>query len=109
MAVKKRSTREREVKNDLLEQLKMQNKTYKYYTDMVENYMFYWRVKEDLEEDISEKGIRYKTVNGNGIEVEKPNESIQNLQKTTIIMLKILAGLNLKEPLMSSTDEDDYL
>ena len=107
MAVKKRSTREREVKNDLLEQLKMQNKTYKYYTDMVENYMFYWRVKEDLEEDISEKGIRYKTVNG--IEVEKPNESIQNLQKTTIIMLKILADLNLKEPLMSSTDEDDYL
>ena len=76
---------------------------------MVENYMFYWRVKEDLEEDISEKGIRYKTVNGNGIEVEKPNESIQNLQKTTIIMLKILADLNLKEPLMSSTDEDDYL
>ena len=105
----KQSMTQSKVKESLLEQLKLQNKTGKFYQDLVNDYMTYWNLKKKLIKDIKEKGLRYKTVNGNGIETEKPNESIQNLQKTTVTMLKILSDLNLREPLMNSSDEDDYL
>lgn len=99
----------KEMESSLREQLRLQNKTSKFYQDLVSDYMFYWDLKRKLIKDIKEKGLRYSAVNGNGIKVDKPNESVQNLQKTTATMLKILADLNLKEPLHESDPEHDYL
>lgn len=98
-----------EIKESLLEQLRLQNKISDFYLDLVSDYMDYWSLKKKLITDIRKKGIRYETVNGNGIEVEKPNESVTNLPKITTAMLKILNDLNLKEPLSNSSAEDDYL
>ena len=98
-----------EIKESLLEQLRLQNKTSDFYLDLVSDYMDYWSLKKKLITDIRKKGIRYDTVNGNGIKVEKPNESVTNLPKITTAMLKILNDLNLKEPLSNSSGEDDYL
>ena len=98
-----------EIKESLLEQLRLQNKTSDFYLDLVSDYMDYWSLKKKLITDIRKKGIRYETVNGNGIEVEKPNESVTNMPKITTAMLKILNDLNLKEPLSNSSAEDDYL
>ncbi len=98
----------KEMRQSLEEQLRLQDKTSKFYQDLVNDYIFYWDLKKKLIKDIKEKGIRYSAINGNGIRVEKPNESVQNLQKTTVTMLKILTDLNLKEPLHDS-DPEDYL
>lgn len=98
-----------EIKESLLEQLRLQNKTSDFYLDLVSDYMDYWSLKKKLITDIRKKGIRYDTVNGNGIKVEKPNESVTNLPKITTAMLKILNDLNLKEPLSNSSAEDNYL
>ena len=98
-----------EIKESLLEQLRLQNKTSDFYLDLVSDYMDYWSLKKKLITDIRKKGIRYDTVNGNCIKVEKPNESVTNLPKITTAMLKILNDLNLKEPLSNSSAEDDYL
>ena len=98
-----------EIKESLLEQLRLQNKTSDFYLYLVSDYMDYWSLKKKLITDIRKKGIRYETVNGNVIEVEKPNESVTNLPKITTAMLKILNDLNLKEPLSNSSAEDDYL
>ena len=98
-----------EIKESLLEQLRLQNKTSDFYLDLVSDYMDYWSLKKKLITDIRKKGIRYDTVNGNGIKVEKPNESVTNLPKITTAMLKILNDLNLKEPLSNSSAEDYYL
>lgn len=98
-----------EIKESLLEQLRLQNKTSDFYLDLVSDYMDYWSLKKKLITDIRKKGIRYDTINGNGIKVEKPNESVTNLPKITTAMLKILNDLNLKEPLSNSSAEDDYL
>lgn len=100
---------QKEIKQSLMEQLRLQNKTDKFYEDLVNDYVEYWNLKKKLIADVKKKGIRYETVNGNGITVEKANESIQNLQKTTVTMLKILSDLNLKEPLIDNTSEDEYL
>ena len=98
-----------EIKESLLEQLRLQNKTSDFYLDLVSDYMDYWSLKKKLIADIRKKGIRYDTINGNGIKVEKQNESVTNLPKITTAMLKILNDLNLKEPLSNSSAEDDYL
>lgn len=100
---------QKQVKASLLEQLRLQNKTSEFYEDLVNDYMAYWSLKKKLTADINKKGLRYKVINGNGIEVEKPNESVTNLPKITTAMLKILNDLNLKEPLSEFSAEDDYL
>lgn len=87
----------------------MQKKTPEFYSSLVDDYMSYWVLRKELFDDIEEYGLRYESTNGNGITTKKPNESIQNLSKVTASMLKILNDLNLKEPLIESTDEDDYL
>ena len=84
----------KEVQDSLLEQLRLQNKTSDFYEDLVNDYMDYWTLKKKLIADIRKKGIRYSTINGNGIEVEKPNESVTNLPKITAAMLKILNDSN---------------
>ena len=99
----------KQMEESLLEQLKLQNKTSDFYRDLVNDYLEYWSLKKKLLADIKKKGIRYATINGNGIEVEKPNESVTNLPKITASMLKILSDLNLKEPLSENSNEDDYL
>ena len=99
----------KEMRDSLLEQLRLQNKTSDFYEDLVNDYMDYWSLKKKLIADIRKKGLRYETVNGNGLTVEKPNESVNNLPKITAAMLKILNDLNLKEPLSNSSVEDDYL
>lgn len=68
-----------------------------FYMDMIDDYVYYWSLKKKLITDIRAKGLRYETINGNGVTVEKANESVVNLQKTTATMLKILADLKLKE------------
>lgn len=96
---------EKMMRDSLQSQLKAQGKVDDFYMDMVESYIFYWNMKNELEKDIKENGIRYTFTNGNGISTEKPNESILNLQKTTATMLKILSDLKLKEPTALEEDE----
>lgn len=98
-----------EMEKSLLEQLELQHKTSQFYRDLVSDYLYYWALKKKLIADINKKGLRYETVNGNGMKVEKANESVVNLQKTTATMLKILNDLNLREPMKADNGNEDYL
>lgn len=95
----KKTLTQTEVKESLVKQLKLRGMNAEFYNDLVNDYVFYWSLKKRLIADIRKKGIRYETINGNGVSVEKANESVVNLQKTTATMLKILADLKLKEPI----------
>ena len=86
------------IREDLKSQLLAQNKFGKQFDDLVEDYIFFVKLKEDLQYDIQINGIRYKTMTGNGYPTYKPNESVQNLVKTNAQMLKILQDLELKAP-----------
>lgn len=102
-----RTKRYRDIKNDLLKQLQLQNKTGNHYLDLVEQYMRFYVIKEQLDKDIQAKGIRYMCMNGNGIEVERPNESVDRLLKITPTMTKLLDSLGLKEPIVQHPSESD--
>ena len=97
------------IKEDLRNQLIVQNKFGKQFDDMVEDYIFFVKLKEDLQYDISENGLRYGSMTGNGYIASKPNESVQNLLKVNAQMLKILQDLDLKAPDEGGEDGDDLL
>lgn len=99
------------IKKDLQEQLFAQNKFGKQFDDMIEDYIFFVKLKEELQYDIQDNGIRYKSMTGNGYTTDKPNESVQNLIKVNAQMLKILQDLELKAPEDGPKEggEDDLL
>ena len=86
------------IKEDLQSQLIAQNKFGKQFDDMIEDYLYFFELKERLKHDININGIRYKNTGGNGFSTYKPNESVERLQKTNGQMLKILQDLDLKAP-----------
>lgn len=98
---------QKDVKMSLIRQLELRGMSAEFYMDLVNDYIYYWSLKKKLVADIKSKGLRYKTVNGNGMTVEKANESVVNLQKTTVTMLKILADLKLKEPVPEPENPTD--
>lgn len=98
------------MKESLVRQLELRGMNAEFYTDLVDDYVYYWSLKKRLITDIRAKGLRYETINGNGVTVEKANESVVYLQKTTATMLKILADLKLKEPVPEpESPTDGYL
>lgn len=86
------------IRNDLLNQLDEQQKYGKHFTDMVEDYIYFVKLKMKLQDDINKKGLRYRVKSGNGFSSSKPNESVQNLIKVNGQMLTILEKLELKAP-----------
>ena len=52
-----------------------------FYKDLIDDYVYYWSLKKKLIADIKSKGIRYETINGNGVRVEKANESVQQVKQ----------------------------
>ncbi len=97
------------IREDLKNQLLAQNKFGKQFDDMVEDYIFLVKLKEELQYDIKSNGIRYFTTTGNGFTSSKPNESVPNLLKVNGQMLKILQDLELKAPEENSGGEGDDL
>lgn len=97
------------IREDLINQLQAQGKYGKHFEDMIDDYIYLVGLKEDLQNDINEKGLRYCSMTGNGYTIEKANESIQNLYKANTQMLKILQDLNLQSPDIEEGEGDDLL
>lgn len=101
------------VEESLKEQFMCTGQTGKYAENMLNDYMFFYDLKNKLQEDINTNGVRVSYTNGNGFKVEKDNASVSNLLKVNTQMLKILSDLNLKEPSILSShgggEPDDLL
>lgn len=104
------ATNEARIKADLMAQLKNQRKDGKHLIDLVGDYIYLYKLKKKMQNDIDERGLRYTSVSGNGVKIEKPNENVQNILKVNAQMLKILSELDLKEPsAVADGDNSDYL
>lgn len=95
------------IRNDLTNQLYEQNRFGKQFEDMIEDYIYLVKLKEALQADIDEKGIRYTVQTGNGFKQKKPNESVVNILKVNNQMLKILEDLDLKTPELPDANNND--
>lgn len=56
-----------------------------FYMDMIDDYVYYWSLKKKLITDIRAKGLRYETINGNGVTVEKANESVRDFASAGVL------------------------
>lgn len=97
------------IKEDLIQQLTLKNMTQSFYMDLVDQYCSYFTMKNDLMDDIKNNGVRLEITSGNGFTTSKTNDSILYVQKITTMMLKILNDLDLKQPVLDDTSDDDYL
>ena len=98
----------KEIKKDLLDQLK-ENEIYgKHYEDLINDYMALWDIKNRLIADIKERGVSVEWNNGKQVG-RKKNDSIPELNKTSAQMLKILAELGLKPSPKENGDNDDEM
>ncbi|MHB9925400.1 RNA polymerase subunit sigma-70 [Clostridium botulinum] len=98
----------KDIKEDLLKQLK-ENATHgKHYEDLVSDYMALWDIKNRLIADIKERGVSVEWNNGKQVG-RKKNDSIPELNKTSAQMLKILAELGLKPSPKENSDNDDEM
>ncbi|MBQ3408918.1 MAG: hypothetical protein IJH12_06930 [Clostridia bacterium] len=86
------------IREDLKIQLELQGKVGKHFDNMVEDYIYFYRLKEDLKHDIDENGLRIASQTGNGYTTEKDNKSVDQIIKVNGQMLKILNDLELKTP-----------
>lgn len=85
-----------DIKKDLKNQLERNGIFGEHYTDLIEDYMSLWDIKNKLIKDIKERGVTVEWNNGGGQSGSKKNESIGELNKTNAQMLKILNELSLK-------------
>lgn len=96
-----------DIRTDLRQQLEDMNKYGKVYDDLIEDYLQMVKTKDNLKQDIKEKGLRYKVKTGNGFMQVKPNESIPNFIKVNNQMLKVLESLGLKAPPDGDQGDDE--
>lgn len=102
------STKYAEINGDLLQQLRVNQTTGKFYLDMVEDYMKLWLTKSLLLEDIKVRGVTVRYNNGGGQSGYKKNDSVEQVLKVNTQMLRILDSIGIK-PSASGVGEDDDL
>ena len=84
------------IKESLIEALKAKGLNGEYYKDLIDDYVALWHIKEALKANIEEKGVAVEWHNGSKQKGFKQNDSVPNLLKTNMQMLRILADLGLK-------------
>ena len=82
----------------MIKQLNQQEKNGKHFEDMIDDYIYFYRLKEDLKQDIKDNGLRIECMTGNGYTTEKDNKSVERIVNVNAEMLKILHDLQLKSP-----------
>lgn len=105
----KREILRSEIKRDLLEQIERNGTEGKYYTDLVDKYMDFWDMENELISDIKKRGVVTEYDNGGGQKGKKKNDSIDQRIKVNAQMLKILDSLGIKPNTSDNSGDDDEL
>lgn len=96
------------IRADLLEQLERNGTVGKYYTDMVDDYMTMWDVKNQLADDLAENGAVRERYYANGTVAMENSKSTDQLLKVNAQMLKLLENIGIG-PAQVEGDDDDEL
>ena len=97
------------IEESLLEQLEMKGADMDHFVDLVRDYMSLWDVKNDLLEDIKERGVMYRDFSSVGIEMMKNNPSVRELVGINRQMLSILKDLDINTKTVALFNDDDEM
>lgn len=106
--VKKGASAEREkIRRDLLDQLERNGTVGEHYADLVDYYMRLYDVKNELLTDIASRGAKVEVVTASGSRNIKTNDSVGDLLRVSMQMLKIADSLGLDPAQTDGGDGDD--
>lgn len=100
--------RREKIKQDLLDRLELNGTVGDYFIDLVEDYMTFYDIKNELYADIEMRGVSLQYKNGPNQYGQKKNDSVQEAVKVNMQMLKILKELGI-EAGTEVVDTDDEL
>lgn len=103
----KRTNEFKEIRQSLLQQLEENGNMNPHFKGLVEDYMRLWIIKNQLIDDIDERGVVCKYQNGKDQWGYKRNDSVGELNKVSSQMLKILTQLKISVKEVESIDLDD--
>ena len=96
-----------EIKSDLLQQLRLNQTSGKFYLDLIEDYMDLWITKNLLISDIKTRGVTVRYNNGGGQSGYKKNDSVEQVLKVNTQMLRILDSIGIKPSASGGSDDDE--
>ena len=97
----------KEIRKNLISQLKLKGAESPVFIDLVNDYMMLWITKEMVQNDIENNGIKVKYDNGGGQIGYKDNPSIDRIYKINAQMMKILSELKITTDKVVSEDNDE--
>lgn len=100
---------EKEIRKDMIKQLKDRNILESHYISLVDDYMELWNIKNLLIADINERGVNVEWNNGGGQSGVKKNDSVNELVRVNAQMLKILSELGIRGADIKHIEYDDEL
>lgn len=96
------------IKAALMEELLRSGNNQDYYTDLVDDYMKMYIVKELANLDIERRGTSIEYNNGGGQKGWKKNDSVDQILKTNQQMIKLLDMLKIS-PQIGGVDDETLL
>ena len=96
--------KEKEIRQDLLDQLDRNGTHGSFWEDLIEDYISLWRIKNELISDIEERGVSIRWQNSEDSFGYKKNDSVNNLHKTNTQMLRILDELGIEPTTKEEVD-----
>ena len=96
-----------QIKQDLLEQLERNCTVGEQYTDLVEDYLALWDTKKMLIKDIKTRGAVVEYESNTGTKNMKKNESVSELVKVNMQMIKLLSGMGISPSNQTGDDDDE--
>lgn len=102
--------KESRIKKSLMDQLTQKGLDGEFYKNLIEDYIYFYRMKDRLQKEIDNDGAIIRYQNSYGSMVTKKNDACDMLLKTNAQMLKILDFLKIKpDENIDMSDDDDEL
>lgn len=100
----------KQLKESLLKQLKSKGADTEHFTNLIEDYCFFWTQERKMQADVRKKGLTYPAISAVGKEYEKENPSVKAAMLYSRHQLTILRELGLTTetaPQDDARNEDD--
>ena len=94
MAAKKAISKEK-IRLSLIKQLEIKGAKVAHFEDLINDYLFLFHTKKELQKDIKRRGVSYETTSANGFKIEKQNQSVKDLVAVNKQMISLLKELGL--------------
>lgn len=99
-----------DIKASLEEQLHAKGADVACFMDLVDDYMRLWKIKNQLANDISKRGVVYDDLSSVGVPMKKNNQSVKEIVNVNRQMLSLLEKLGLSTETVKANaggDESD--